>query len=441
MRKRNAVGGRLGGVLRLPPLYIAFVPLAIPFILASVTVESSSTSTSRLAPPLLPLIRYSLLVEPSTRPLPAHSSYVTIEAGDTLDSILRSGGLTSQQASELTLEFGRSIDLKRLRTDELIRFDYTAQGSVEAVELKVRGWGTVHANCGSQVVAVTPREAVQKEEKRTIHGSIESSLYDAVRAAGGSAQVVQGLIDIFQWDVDFFALQRGDTFSFVVNEKFSGDDSIGFGPIQAAKFEQDGMKYETFRYVAPNGSAAYYTSSGAPVRKQFLKAPLKFTRVTSGFSKKRFHPVLGKFRPHWGVDYGAPIGTPVMSTAEGVVLFAGYDRGEGNYVRIKHNSRIQTSYLHLSRFAKGIRKGARVEQGTIIGYVGMTGLATGPHLDYRVSDSGKWLNPLQLRSITPDPLHGIYLRRFLADVNRSQSALQQPQTEVAAMTERPRALF
>lgn len=441
MRKQNAAGGRLGGVLRLPPLYVAFVPLAIPFILASVSVESSLTSASPLAPPLLPPIRYSLLIEPSTKPLPAHSSYVTVETGDTLDSILRSGGLSVHQAGDLAVQFGRSVDLKKLRTGELIRFDYSASGSVEAVELKVRGWGTVHANCSNPVVAVTPREAVQKEQARTVHGTIESSLYDAVRAAGGSPQVVQGLIDIFQWDVDFFALQRGDRFSFVVTEKFSGEDSIGFGPIQAATFEHDGMNYEAFRYVAPNGTAAYYTSRGAPVRKQFLKAPLKFTRVTSGFSKKRFHPVLGKFRPHWGVDYGAPIGTPVMSTAEGVVVFAGYDRGEGNHVRIKHNARIQTSYLHLSRFAKGILKGARVEQGTIIGYVGMTGLATGPHLDYRVSDSGTWLNPLQLRSITPDPLQGIYLRRFLADVGRSQSALQQAPTEVAAMAERPRALF
>lgn len=441
MRKRKPVGGRLGGVLRLPPLYIAFVPLAIPFILASVTVESSSTSTSRLAPPLLPPIRYALLAEAAVKPLPAHSSYVSVEQGDTLDSILRSGGLSSQQASALTTEFGQSINLKRLKTGELIRFDYSAGGTVEAVEVKIRGWGTVHADCSSQVVEVTPREAIHKEVERTIHGIIESSLYEAVRAAGASPQVVQGLIDIFQWDVDFFALRRGDEFSFVVTEKFSGDDQVGFGPIQAAKFEHEGTLYEAFRYVAPDGAQAYYTSRGAPVRKQFLKAPVKFTRVTSGFSRKRFHPVLGKFRPHWGVDYGAPIGTPVMSTADGVVLFAGYDRGEGNYVKIKHNSRIQTSYLHLSRFASGIKKGSRVEQGTIIGYVGMSGLATGPHLDYRVSDSGKWLNPLQLRSITPDPLHGVYLRRFLADVTRSQSALQQPQTSVASMAERPRALF
>lgn len=441
MRKRKIVGGRLGGVLRLPPLYIAFVPLAIPFILASVTVESSLTSTSRLAPPLLPPIRYSLLAELPVKPLPAHSSYVSVEQGDTLDAILRSGGLSAQQASAVTLEFGRSIDLKRLRTGELIRFDYSSEGSVEAVEVKVRGWGTVHAKCSSPVVEVTPHEAVQTEVERTIHGTIESSLYEAVRAAGASPQVVQGLIDIFQWDVDFFALRRGDEFSFVVTEKFSGDDPVGFGAIKAAKFEHDGTNYEAFRYVAPGGAAGYYTSRGAPVRKQFLKAPLKFTRVTSGFSKKRFHPVLGKFRPHWGIDYGAPAGTPVMSTADGVVLFAGYDRGEGNYIRIKHNSRIQTSYLHLSRFARGIKKGTRVEQGTVIGYVGMTGLATGPHLDYRVSDSGRWLNPLQLRSITPDPLHGVYLRRFLADVTRSQSALQQPQTSVASMAERPRALF
>src|SRR6185295_16962917 len=190
---------------------------------------------------------------------------------------------------------------------------------------------------------------------------------------------------------------------------------IGYGPITAARFTHRGVTYQAFRHDMEDGRAGYYGATGTPLRKQFLKAPLKFSRVTSGFTKRRFHPVLKYFRPHYGIDYGAPIGTPVMTTADGVVVEARYKTGEGNFIRIRHSSRIETCYLHLSRYAKGLKPGTKVTQGDVIGYVGMTGLATGPHLDYRVSDGGKWLDPLQLKSITPDPLHGESLRRFRAN--------------------------
>jgi murein DD-endopeptidase MepM/ murein hydrolase activator NlpD len=176
----------------------------------------------------------------------------------------------------------------------------------------------------------------------------------------------------------------------------------------------------------PDGRPGYYGASGTPMRKQFLKAPLQFSRVTSGFTKKRFHPVLKYFRPHYGVDYGAPTGTPVMTTADGVVVEARFKPAEGNFVRIRHSSKIDTCYLHLSRFRKGLKKGDVVTQGDIVGYVGMTGLATGPHLDYRVSENGKWLDPLKLKSITPDPLRADSLRRFRANVARLKPRLIAP---------------
>jgi murein DD-endopeptidase MepM/ murein hydrolase activator NlpD len=200
--------------------------------------------------------------------------------------------------------------------------------------------------------------------------------------------------------------------------------------------------YEAFRHEMEDGRAGFYASTGAPLRKQFLKAPLKFPRLTSGFSKKRFHPVLKYFRPHYGVDYGAPIGTPVMTTADGVVVEARYSPGEGNFIRIRHSSRIDTSYLHLSRYAKGLKKGTKVVQGDVIGYVGMTGLATGPHLDYRVAENGKWLDPLKLKSITPDPLRGASLRQFRASVAHLQPRLMTGLTGVAEKKQVPqRALF
>ncbi|MDQ3283377.1 MAG: M23 family metallopeptidase, partial [Acidobacteriota bacterium] len=214
-----------------------------------------------------------------------------------------------------------------------------------------------------------------------------------------------------------------------------------YGPITAARFTHRGTTYQAFRHQMDDGRAGFYASTGAPLRKQFLKAPLKFPRLTSGFSKKRFHPVLKYFRPHNGVDYGAPIGTPVMTTADGVVVEARFSPTEGNFIRVRHSSRIDTCYLHLSRFAKDLKRGTKVMQGDVIGYVGMTGLATGPHLDYRVKEDGKWLDPLQLKSITPDPLRGESLRRFRASVARLAPHLA-PSPEMLARKAVPqRALF
>jgi murein DD-endopeptidase MepM/ murein hydrolase activator NlpD len=274
-----------------------------------------------------------------------------------------------------------------------------------------------------------------------VSASIESSLYESIRMAGEGPQLVQSLVDVFQWDVDFFALKKGDSFSVLVDKKFSGSDPVGYGPILAARFVHAGNMYEAFRFEQPDGRAGYYTNRGTPVKKQFLKAPLKFSRVTSGFTKKRFHPVLKVHRPHLGVDYGAPTGTPVMTTADGVVTFAGKGRGEGNFIRIRHNSKIETAYLHLSRFAKGLKKGTRVEQGDIIGFVGSTGLSTAPHLDYRVRDNGEWINPLNLKSITPDPLRGASMRQFLASVERNSAKLESGMTQLASNQEIRRALF
>ena len=419
--------------------YIALaVPLAMPVLLATPSVPPITTSPSAVAPP----VRYSDLTIPPNAELPEHALILTIEDGDTLDSVLLSGGLTNGESATLTRAFGQSIDVRRLRPGNLVRFHYDAKRSIDSVELKINGWGEVDALRTNDSFVVTPRQAEQHEIETTVSATIESSLYEAIRNAGETPQLVQQLVDVFQWDVDFFALRKGDSFTVVVKKRFAGSDVVGYGPIVAARFTHDGNTYEAFRHELPDGHAGYYARSGAPLRKQFLRAPLQFTRITSGFSQHRFHPLLHYFRPHHGVDYGAPVGTPVMTTADGVVVESGYNRGEGNYIKVRHTSRIETMYLHLSRFAKNIRHGARVNQGDVIGYVGMTGLATGPHLDYRVSDNGTWLDPLKLRSITADPLGGAQLTSFRANVSRIGQRLNAPATtQIAALGARRRALF
>jgi murein DD-endopeptidase MepM/ murein hydrolase activator NlpD len=390
-----------------------------------------------------PTVRYDDLASSGfgASVLPEHSMLLAVEEDDTLDGILKAGGLDRSGSALLNREFGRTLDLRRLRPGNLVRFHYDSAGTVDSVEMKVTGWGELDAVRSPNGFEVMPRPAELHEIRTTVAARIDSSLYEAVRGAGEEPQLVPQLVDVFQWDIDFFALTKGDSFSVVVQKKYAGADYIGYGPILAAHFTHNGQTFQAFRNESLDGSAGYYAANGTPLRKEFLRAPLAFTRITSTFSNSRFHPILHYFRPHHGVDYGAPTGTPVMVTADGVVIEATRNRGEGNYVKVRHSARIETSYLHLSRFGSGIRPGARVRQGQVIGYVGMTGLATGPHLDYRVSDNGTWLDPLKLKSITPDPLRAAALQQFRANVGQLASQLASAIPQIAETNARRRALF
>lgn len=424
-----------------PRTLFASVIIAVPLLVAAMTHERATDSF--VGPPhITPVLRYADLTAPSPAELPEHSVVLTMEQDDTLDAVLTAGGLSRTESASLTRGFGESIDLRRLRPGHLVRFHYAPDGAVDSVQMKVIAWGDVFALRGpGGTFTASARPAPSRTLTSSMSATIDTSLYETLRAAGEEPQLVHQLVDIFQWDIDFFELQKGDWFSLVVEKKFAGADVTGYGPVLAARFVHDGTIYEAFRHETPDGRAGYYGRDGRPLRKQFLKAPLKFTRITSGFSKSRFHPMLHYFRPHHGVDYGAPIGTPVMTTADGVVTEVSRSPGEGNFVRIRHTSRIETSYLHLSRFARGLKRGTGVMQGDVIGYVGMTGLATGPHLDYRVRDGNKWLDPLKLKSITSDLIAGESRRRFRNDVASLLPRLSSEAQQVAQATSRRRALF
>jgi murein DD-endopeptidase MepM/ murein hydrolase activator NlpD len=232
-------------------------------------------------------------------------------------------------------------------------------------------------------------------EKRIAHigGVIKDNLVSAL----DSLPLALELSDIFAWDIDFTTdLRRGDTFKVVVEELWLDGEFKKYGNILSAEFHNNGRTYYAYRFEY-NGQADYYDSEGKSLRRAFLKAPLSYRRISSGFTKRRFHPILKVYRPHLGVDYAAPRGTPVSAVGDGTVLFAGYKRYDGKQVIIKHPGGYKTYYGHLSRIRKGIRKGVKVKQGQIIGYVGKTGLATGPHLDYRIKKNGRFINPLTLR--------------------------------------------
>ncbi len=254
--------------------------------------------------------------------------------------------------------------------------------------------------------------------------TIQSSLWGAIMEQNMPYALAAEVEDIYQWSISFFDIQKGDSFSVIYDERFIDDTvSVGIGRVWGVKFTQGDKDI----YAIPfrqGGKVQYWEADGASLRKQMLKAPLKYTRISSKFSYARRHPIYKVYRPHTGVDYAAPKGTPVQAVADGVVVFKGWGGGGGNTLKIKHANNMQTGYLHLSGFAKGIRQGSRVSQGQLIGYVGSTGASTGPHLDYRIWKGGKPINPLTIPSEPTEPISKenaelfAYVRdRIIAELN------------------------
>ena len=251
---------------------------------------------------------------------------------------------------------------------------------------------------------------IYKEKKpiitqiKTASGVITSSLWNTMKAQALDPMLAMDLSDIYAWSIDFFGIKKGDKFRVIYEENFVFGKSIGIGRIFAAQFVHAGEDFYAISFTQ-NNEDSYFDDKGKSLKKAFLKAPLKFSRISSQFSNSRFHPVLKIHRPHHGVDYAAPSGTPVFSIGEGTVIAKAYQAsGGGNYLKIKHNSIYTTSYMHLSKFGEGIANGVRVKQGQIIGYVGSTGLSSGPHLDFRVFMSGSPVNPLTIKSPPTEPV-------------------------------------
>jgi len=249
-----------------------------------------------------------------------------------------------------------------------------------------------------------------------VGGEVHRSLFEAIEALGESPWLVVELVEIFSSDFDFTAATRaGDRFRLLVEKRYAGEQFVDYGQILVAQYLSDGRVLTGVAHEAAARRVAYYDPDGRSLKKSFLKSPLEFTRITSGFTYARPHPILGGVRPHLAVDYAAPIGTPVRAVADGTILGAGWNGGNGIQVHLRHRSGYETQYNHLARLAAGMRAGARVSQRQVIGYVGSTGLSTGPHLDYRVAKDGRFVNPLGERFIPGEPLTGAEHGRFVKE--------------------------
>ena len=263
---------------------------------------------------------------------------------------------------------------------------------------------------GDSVAVSTGAREVEIHRKKS-SATITSSLWGAIMEAKLPYSLAAEMEDIYQWTVDFFGIQEGDKFTVIYDEKFIDTISVGISRIWGAKFTHKDKDIYAIPFEQ-GGKLQYWEEDGGSLRKQLLKAPLKFTRISSKFSHARLHPVLKKYRPHHGVDYAAPSGTPVRAVADGTITYKGYNGAAGNMLKIKHPGNLQSGYLHLRGFAKGIRVGARVEQGQVIGYVGSTGRSTGPHLDFRIWKGGKAINPLTIPQRPSEPISKANKERF-----------------------------
>jgi murein DD-endopeptidase MepM/ murein hydrolase activator NlpD len=272
---------------------------------------------------------------------------------------------------------------------------------------------SVHVHTGEKEI---------KAAIKTASGIIRSSLWDAMVECKTDPQLALELSDVYAWTIDFFGIQKGDYFKVIYEELSVDDKFIGFGKIHSAVFNNEGHDYFAFFFVQEN-QGDYFDDKGQSLRRTFLKAPLHFKRISSHYSHSRMHPILKVRRPHLGVDYAADYGTPVQTVGDGTVVSAGRDGAAGNMVKIRHNGTYTTAYLHLSKFGPGIRKGAHVRQGDVIGYVGSSGRSTGPHLDFRFYQNGSPVDPLKVQSPPAEPVKANYLSEYWKTVGKYKSKL------------------
>jgi murein DD-endopeptidase MepM/ murein hydrolase activator NlpD len=324
-----------------------------------------------------------------------HQTY-SVKKNETLSDILLNLGVPANNMVNIIDDARKVLDVRKIVAGNIYH-SYTNIDSTNTlvyfVYEKSPKWFVVFDLRDSINVYESEKEVFSKEEQKS--AVIDQSLYVSLMESDASPELAIKLSQIFAWQIDFYHLQKGDNFKVIYEELFVDSNFFAIGQIKAAYFYHSGKEFYAIPFMQ-DSVFQYFDEDGNSLRKAFLKAPLEFGRISSRYSNSRLHPVLKVRRAHHGVDYAAPIGTPVRSTGDGIVINSGYSSGNGKYVKIRHNSVYTTMYLHLSRYAKGIKKGALVKQGQVIGYVGSSGLSTGPHLDYRFFVNGSPVDPLKV---------------------------------------------
>jgi murein DD-endopeptidase MepM/ murein hydrolase activator NlpD len=374
----------------------------------------------------------SVTVAAASAPEPLKVLRGTIGRNETLGRVLGKI-LPASDVYRLVQAARPAYDLARLAVGHPFGLALSPEGVLNAFTYGIDELRTLRVRRQGEALKAEVITRSYETKLETATGTIRSSLFTAVTDAGENDQLALDLADIFAWDVDFNSeLQEGDSFRLAVEKLYLDGRFVRYGVIVAAELVRGERVLEALRFDAARGPG-YYAPDGAPLRKAFLRSPLRFTRISSGFTSARFHPILHELRAHFGIDYAAPLGTPVLASADGVVSQAGWDGGYGQAVRIRHANGFETLYGHLSRI--DVRPGQRVVQGGSIGAVGATGLATGPHLDYRMLRGGVFVNPLRIQSPPAEPLADDERAAFQAARARGLALLDRVAAEPRAALE------
>lgn len=366
----------------------------------------------------LQMIRNHTPPSPPALPKPGNRAVTgdVFQKGDTLSSLLNRHDIPASDSHAISQVLGKILPVSKLKIGAKAAF-YTDMDSDKLVELRI-------SNAADQTVRVVRCEGDRWEAHEMdvllftnlecASGMIDDSLWNAAIQQGVPPELILDMADLFGWQVDFTSgLRRGDDFELFYTSRVLKDLGVVPGKIAAARFVNSGKAFFAFSFTLPDGRVEYFDRDGNSMKRTFLKTPLQYRRISSGFSHRRFHPILKEYRPHLGIDYAAPRGTPVSALGDGVVVFCGWKGGYGNYVQIKHGDAYETCYGHLEKFGKGVRKGVQVRQGQVIGYVGSTGLSTGPHLDFRVKYRGNYINPDTIKSQPAEPVPDEFMSLFL----------------------------
>lgn len=342
-----------------------------------------------------------------------------LQEHDTVERRWKADGLPPATVNALAAALGKVFDLRTVRAGHAYTLRFDAEDHLRTVEYRVTPALAYHVARDPLTEAwkATRDEKPLETREAEIGGVIGSSLYEAVKRTGESTSLVGWFVDTFAWDINFYIdSNAGDRFKIIVEKKFLGGKFYKYGRVLAAEYKGRTGTYRAFWFQPADGTAgSYYTEHGESIVKSLLKTPLKYVRVSSTFDRHRFHPILHTERAHLGVDYAAPTGTPVWATASGRVGYVGPRGGAGNAVIIEHPNGMSSTYMHLSKFARGLGVGQQVRQKQVIGYVGMTGLATGPHLHFSVRVNGAFIDPLKLKPAREAPIANQYRQEF-ADV-------------------------
>jgi murein DD-endopeptidase MepM/ murein hydrolase activator NlpD len=346
-----------------------------------------------------------------------------IRSGQTITSLLGEY-LDPARIYKLARVCSDVFPVQRIKSGQVYRIK-TVNGEFKGFEYEINDNSKLCVQVGKDGFTASKKDIVYEVDKVLVQAEIEDSLFLAAKKIGESAALPVRLAQIFAWDVDFVKdIRKGDSFRALIEKRYRKGEFSGYGRILAARFENKGKIFNAFLFQESGGRCDYYDENGDSVRKAFLKAPLEFSRISSGYSRSRLHPILKVRRPHRAIDYAAPRGTPIKSIGDGKVVAKSYAKGAGRYVKVRHNSIYTTVYNHMSRFARGLHVGKTVSQGETIGYVGATGYATGPHLDFRMKKNGQYVNPLHVKSPPVEPVPKEDMPRFKMTMEPLMAALE-----------------